>query len=208
MKSAIILSYHKSSRYKSLYPKCLIEVNGKSLLDYQIDFLRANGCIDINIIGGYKIDSLKNKKGVNILYYQNYETASEVAALEFALDKIYHSNELYIMFGDVFMLNNRINSKESYILTHKKKNGIGCFCYEDNIIRMSFDADDKWAKVVYLNKKTLDSLRNIGFGNCYFIYEAINRMIDNKCIFKQIPHHIKNIETKRDAINADNSTET
>lgn len=203
MKSAIILSYHKSTRYKSLYPKCLIEINGKSLLDYQINFLRANGCTDINIIGGYKIDNLKNKRDINVIYYQNYEQTSEIEALEFALDKVYHSNELFIMFGDVFVSASQIKSNDSYILTHKKKHGIGCFCYDSNIIRMSFDADDKWAKVIYLNRDGLDILRNIGVGNCYFVYEIINRMIDNSCVFKNINHNIKNIETKRDATNAD-----
>jgi CTP:phosphocholine cytidylyltransferase-like protein len=170
--------------------------------------LQANGCSDINIIGGYKIDSLKNKKDINVIYYQNYESTSEANALEFALDKIYQSTELFIMFGDVFVDRYTIRSSDSYILTNKKKHGIGCYCYNSNIIRMSFDADDKWAKVVYLNKDSLETLRNVGLDNCYFIYEAINKLIDNKCVFKQINHTVKNIETKRDALNANICTKT
>ena len=208
MKSAVILSYHKSNRYKSLHPKCLIEVNGRMLLDYQIDFLKSNGCKEINIIGGYKIDSLKNRGNVNILYYQNYEDSSEVDVLKFALDKIYTSSELYIMFGDVFIPPGKIDSKDSYILTHKHKKGIGCYCYENKIIRMSFDAEDKWGRLIYLNKDALEKLRNMPDLKNYFIYEIINELIDNKCIIRQIAHTTRTIETKKDISNASDLTKT
>ena len=204
MKSAIILSYHKSNRYKDLYPKCLIEINGQTLLEKQIDFLRQNGCTDINIIGGYKIDSLKDNKDINVIYCQGYETFSEVQILDFALDKIYYSSELFLIFGNVHIEASKINSDSSYVLTNEHKNGIGCFSYDDKIIRMSFDAKEKWGKVLYLNTQALDILKNEDKKNHYFIFELINLIIDNKCKVQGIRHNICNIDTKRDIMNAEN----
>lgn len=187
-----------------MYPKCLIEINGKTLLDRQIDFLRKNGCNDINIIGGYRIDSLKNNKNINILYHQDYETSSEVEVLDFALEKIYYSSELFLVFGDVYIEPKKIINASSYILTHEHKNGIGCFTYDDKIIRMSFDAKDKWGKILYLNKIALEVFKSESKNKHYFIFELINAIIDNQCTISNIQHNIYNIETRRDIINVEN----
>lgn len=206
MRSAIILSYHKSNRYRNMYPKCLIEINGQTLLNNQIEFLKKNGCNDINIIGGYKIDSLKNNKDVNVIYYQKYEQTSEVDVLRFALDKIYASSELFIMFGDVFVKPTCLTDGSSYILTHTKKCGIGCFTHNDKILRMSYDANDKWGKVLFLNSEAVKVLRKKCSNGQYFIFEIINLLIDNNCEFKRIDHEISNIETRKDFLNAQNSS--
>jgi len=58
---AIILAAGRGSRMKSLTddrPKCLVELEGRPLLDWQLDALRTAGMTDIAIVTGYRRESL------------------------------------------------------------------------------------------------------------------------------------------------------
>ena len=60
----IILAAGRGSRMKDLTeerPKCLVELRGKSLLDWQLDSLRAAGIDEIAIVTGYQRERLANK---------------------------------------------------------------------------------------------------------------------------------------------------
>jgi len=46
-------------------PKCLVEVNGVTLLDRHLAVLRREGILDITLIGGYRRDKLEMKKSGN-----------------------------------------------------------------------------------------------------------------------------------------------
>lgn len=59
---AIILSAGQGSRLLPLTadrPKCLIDFNGKTLLDWQLDALIANGIRDILVVVGFKSDAVE-----------------------------------------------------------------------------------------------------------------------------------------------------
>lgn len=61
---AIILAAGRGSRMKNLTderPKCLVELRGKSLLDWQLEALRAGGINEIAIVTGYKRELLSNR---------------------------------------------------------------------------------------------------------------------------------------------------
>lgn len=49
-------------------PKCLLEVNGKTILERTLEALRASGIEDINVVRGYQSESI-NYPGIT--YYQN-----------------------------------------------------------------------------------------------------------------------------------------
>ncbi len=58
---AIILAAGRGSRMKNLtdeVPKCLVELRGKSLLEWQLQALREAGVSDISIVTGYKRELL------------------------------------------------------------------------------------------------------------------------------------------------------
>ena len=62
---AIILAAGEGKRlrpYTNNKPKCMVEIEGKSLIDRQINVLNKNGIDDIIIIGGYKSEMLKEKE--------------------------------------------------------------------------------------------------------------------------------------------------
>lgn len=83
---AIIIAAGKGSRLKHLTtdrPKCLVEVNGKSMLQHQLDAYRANDIHDIHIVKGY----LQEKIDIpDITYYINdqYEHNSLLHSLMYA----------------------------------------------------------------------------------------------------------------------------
>ncbi len=61
---AIILAAGRGSRMKSLTeerPKCLVELAGKALLDWQLEALREAGVSEIAIVTGYKRELLANR---------------------------------------------------------------------------------------------------------------------------------------------------
>jgi choline kinase len=74
---AIILAAGEGTRlrpYTLERPKCLVEVDGKSLLDRQLAVLAAEGVTDVTMIGGYKADMLK-RNGIDLhLNSRYYET--------------------------------------------------------------------------------------------------------------------------------------
>lgn len=61
---AIILAAGRGSRMKGLTnnrPKCLLELNGRTLLDWQIESLRDGGVNEIAIVTGYRRELLFNR---------------------------------------------------------------------------------------------------------------------------------------------------
>lgn len=200
MKTAIILSYEKSQRYKTLYPKCLVESKNKTLLESQVDFLKLNGFTNIYLVGGYRIDRLNHIHDIKVLYYQQYEKTSEIAVLKYALNIIKDCTELLIMPGDIYVPKKRINIETSSIITNNKPTGVGCFCVDDRVTRMSYDSINKWSKSLYLNDIVTEKLNKL-ITNQYFLIELINNIIDSGHIVKRI--HLENcynIETKKDLV--------
>ncbi len=58
---AVILAAGQGTRLRPLTddrPKCLVDIEGRSLLERQIDVLEARGIDDIIVIGGYRADQL------------------------------------------------------------------------------------------------------------------------------------------------------
>ena len=58
---AIILAAGQGTRLRPLTknkPKCLVKLAGKSLLDHQLEVLRAAGIYDIHVVAGYRADQL------------------------------------------------------------------------------------------------------------------------------------------------------
>ena len=60
---AVIMAAGKGSRISELtnnLPKCYLEVNGKRLIDHQLELLNINGISDIIVVVGYKSDKINS----------------------------------------------------------------------------------------------------------------------------------------------------
>ena len=103
---AIILAAGLGSRLRPMTdskPKCLVKINGKPLLQYQLDAYKQAGIVDILIIVGYqgsKVEEYcKHIKGLNIkvIYNNDYEFTNNMYSLYLARDLLCHTS---------FILNN------------------------------------------------------------------------------------------------------
>lgn len=118
---AIILAAGEGKRlrpYTNIKPKCMVEIEGKSLIDRQINVLQENGFDDIIIIGGYKSEMLKGKGHKLLVNHRYYET-NMVWTLFCAED--YLDEEVVISYGDIVyspdILRSLISSKNDISVT-------------------------------------------------------------------------------------------
>jgi len=100
---AIILAAGQGTRLSPLTdrkPKCLVELSGKPLLEYQLDTLRACGINDIHIVDGYCVDQLR-QYDIKLHLNPRYAEANMVNTL-FAAEEVMTGNmDLFIAYGHI-----------------------------------------------------------------------------------------------------------
>ena len=100
---AIILAAGRGSRMKSLTderPKCLVELHGKALLDWQLESLREAGISEIAIVTGYKRELLVNRELVefhNIRWAETNMVSSLACAEEWL-----QTEPCIVSYSDIF----------------------------------------------------------------------------------------------------------
>jgi len=98
---AIILAAGKGERLLPLtenLPKCMIELFGKSLLEWQIDTFKSCGISDITVVTGYKEDAI-NFPGIRYSRNPEYDTTNMVETLFCAKDQLVGS--VIVSYGDI-----------------------------------------------------------------------------------------------------------
>lgn len=102
------------------HPKCLVEVNGHSLLSMQIASIKAAGVEDIAIVTGYRSDLLQ---GYTDTYFHNGRWASSnmVESLSCA-DSWLSKDNCIVSYSDIFYTERAVsllmNSKEQLAITY------------------------------------------------------------------------------------------
>ena len=104
IKKAIILAAGKSDRMMPLTadrPKCLLEVSGKPIIQYQIDGLRAAGVQDILMVVGYKKEKIIEALGEGIRYrvYDDFATTNNLHTLWSVAEEL--DRPCLITFADI-----------------------------------------------------------------------------------------------------------
>jgi L-glutamine-phosphate cytidylyltransferase len=110
---AIILSAGQGSRLGHLVderPKCLIDFNGRSLLDRQLDTLEANGVHEAVVVTGFHDntieDSLAKRSGgpkVRTIFNPFYKVADNTGSLYMAREEL--SGDCLVWNGDTLVSN-------------------------------------------------------------------------------------------------------
>jgi len=112
MKKAIILSAGQGSRLGHLTddaPKCLIDFNGRTLLDRQLDTLAANGVDEAVVVTGFRDDQIEAalaRRGgagprVRTVYNPFYKVADNLGSLFVAKEEI--EGDLLVWNGDTLV---------------------------------------------------------------------------------------------------------
>jgi L-glutamine-phosphate cytidylyltransferase len=100
---AIILAAGRGSRMKNLTderPKCLVELRGKALLDWQLEALCATGITQIAIVTGYKRELLADR-GLTEFYNARWAETNMVSSLACAQDWL-QEDPCIVSYSDIF----------------------------------------------------------------------------------------------------------
>jgi choline kinase len=108
IQKAVILSAGKGSRLLPLTadrPKCLIDLSGKSLLDWQLDVLQAGGIADIVIVTGFRDhlvdETAARRTGVRTLFNPFYHVADNLGSVWMARGEF--DRDLLLLNGDTLV---------------------------------------------------------------------------------------------------------
>lgn len=103
---AIILAAGEGTRLRPLTndkPKCLVELFGKSLLNYNVELFQKCGISDITIVTGY-LPNLIKIPNVSYRNNKNYNSTNMVETLFCAKDKL--ENSVIISYADIIYQKN------------------------------------------------------------------------------------------------------
>lgn len=147
MMKAIILSAGRGSRLGGLVsdrPKCLIDFNGRSLLDRQLDTLAANGIEEAVVVTGFHDDrveeALAKRSGgpkVRTIFNPFYKVADNTGSLYMAREEL--AGDCLVWNGDTLVsdaLMKRVvaNDRQGICVTIDRKDG-----YDDDDMKVVED---------------------------------------------------------------------
>ena len=98
---AIIIAAGQGSRLRphtAKRPKCMVEINGRSLLERQIDGYRAAGIEDIVVIRGYRRKQIQ-LKGVRYIDNVDYKNNNILESLFTAEEEL--TGDVIVSYGDI-----------------------------------------------------------------------------------------------------------
>lgn len=108
MEKAILLSAGKGSRLLPLTadrPKCLIELSGRSLLEWQLDALQGAGISDILVVTGFRDDLVDAvavpRRGVRTLFNPFYHVADNLGSVWMARSEF--DRDTLLLNGDTLV---------------------------------------------------------------------------------------------------------
>ena len=100
---AVILAAGRGNRMKALTdecPKCLVELRGKALLDWQLKALREAGISEIAMVTGYKRELLSNRELMEF-HNQRWAETNMVSSLACAQEWLL-SEPCIVSYSDIF----------------------------------------------------------------------------------------------------------
>jgi HAD superfamily hydrolase (TIGR01450 family) len=168
---AVILAAGLGTRLISLTrekPKCLIRVAGKSILDYQIDAYYKAGIQEIVIVGGYKINMIKEhikkykRPKIKILYNKDFNITNNMYSFYLARKEI-EGQEIIVSNGDVVF-----DSSIIYDLVHSdEKDLIACDkgSYNDESMKIIVGPEG------YVSDISKKISKEVAYGNSIDLYK-------------------------------------
>ena len=142
-------------------PKPLIDVNGKSIIQRQIDLLRQNNIHEIIIVTGYKKEKFTFE---NIEYVNNplYREQEQAGSLMSARSKF--TGDILVMFGDIIfdekILQQILNSKGEIIIAIDKDWKKSYEERHDNSIEKADKVLLKNGRIIQISAKSIDAKQN------------------------------------------------
>lgn len=149
---AIILAAGMGTRLRPLTlttPKALTVVNGKPLLERQVEYLLEKGIEDIIVVTGYlseKFEYLKDKYNIKLVHNDKYDKYNNIYTMNLVKDYL---GDSYVIDADIYLKRNFFESdiKESSYFSPYRSN----FKNEWQII---FDSNNNVSKIEVVEEGT------------------------------------------------------
>ena len=178
---AIILSGGRGTRVKKFtnkIPKCLIDINGKPFLYYQLKYLKKNNINNVILSTGYKSYQIKDyiKKNINFINIKIVSDGKSFLGTGGAINKSikFLKDYFFVIYGDSF-LNFKLQNLKS-----KKKNSIMAIYKNENKYDIS-NVEKKKYIIIYDKYNRNNKQNYIDYGTSYL----------DKKIFKGIKKNTK-----------------
>ena len=168
--TAIILAANIGYGMKSYGPKTLLNINNKSLLEYQTELLRKIfPQLDIILVVGFFADRIIRKcpKSIRIVENQLYESTNETQQLKLALNCTLTDNVLIIKDNIIFNEETlkAITKDKSCIIYDSQKQidsgDIGINIVDGFVTTFTYDSMIKWCHIAYITGRELKIIRNL-----------------------------------------------
>jgi choline kinase len=99
----IILAAGKGTRLRphtNEKPKCMVELCGKPLIDYQLDAFKKAGINDVTVVAGYEEKKLV-REGLKKILNPEFASTNMVSTLMCAKDLLDGSDDVLLTYGDI-----------------------------------------------------------------------------------------------------------
>lgn len=171
---AIILAGGKGTRvkkYTKKIPKCLININGKPFLYYQLRYLKENNIKNIIISTCYMSNKIQTyvKKNINFINVRIIDDGKPLGTGGAVLKSLkYLKNNFFIIYGDSYL-----NFKIKKIIKNNNLARMAIFKNNNNFDKSNIELKEL-DKIRYYKKQQTKKLKYIDYGVSYV----------NKKIFK------------------------
>jgi NDP-sugar pyrophosphorylase family protein len=121
MKQAVIMCGGIGSRLKKKYPKVLLKINKKTILEHQLDLCKQYGFQEFLLLTGYKSEMIKKfiKKNNILEEIKIIKEKKKLGTGGALLSAFKHlDKEFFLIYGDIFT---NMNLKKMYTFFKKKK---------------------------------------------------------------------------------------
>lgn len=181
---ALILAGGRGNRLNEISAnrnKCMVEVNGKPVIEYSLENAANMDVDEIVIVVGYKAEEIINAYGTTyknkrLKYVVQQEQRGLVHAIECSKDVI-NGNDFILLLGDEIL----VNPRHQDLIREFKNNCFFAICgvvmVEDkSFIKRTYSIGQDRNNVIYrLVEKPRNPLNNLmGTGNCVFKNEILS----------------------------------
>ena len=157
----IILAAGQGTRlrpYTNDVPKCMVEIDNKSLIQRQIEVVKSRGIKNIYLVTGYHSEKLKNDC-FHQIYNKRYMTTNMVYSLFCAEEFL--NDEIIISYGDIvyssFILDKLLSSRDDIsVVVDKKWQGYWSTRFENYLTDIESLEISQDGNIIDIGKKVID----------------------------------------------------
>jgi CTP:phosphocholine cytidylyltransferase-like protein len=184
-----------NKKMKNYGPKCLVDINGTTLIERQVNAVwRVFPRADIFVGIGYQAEKIRaTLKGypVRFVYNPLFDTTNVAFTISLALHASVSENAMIIygdlVFTDEVLINLASGRSSLGYCTESNAEAVGLVKHDGLVTNLAFGLPDRWSQILFAKSDELDLFKAACYDmdtSRWFGHEVINRVIDNHGVFE------------------------